>query len=164
MQDDHTLLHLDSRRAGVELPQNLLGQHSVTLKLSYRFQVETTHDDTGIMSYLRFSGQYVRCVMPWTAVWGMSASDNRRTIWPEDIPKEVIFEMAKSRITELGQRLLGRKSPPVLQEVKKEAKEPQAEERKEAKLELVESTTKESTAQESKEPKAKSKPPLTRIK
>ena len=164
MQDDHTLLHLDSRRARVELPQNLLQQHSVTLKLSYRFQGETTHDDIGITTYLRFSGEYVRCIIPWTAVWGMSASDNRRTVWPEDIPKEVIFEMAKSRITELGQRLLGRKSPPVLQEAKKETKEEPAEAPKEIKLELVESDTKDSTTKDSKEPKAKSKPPLTRIK
>ena len=109
MKGDHVMLHLDARREGVQLPEHLMNNPSVTLKLSYNFQGSTTIDDRQITSYLRFGGVYHECVIPWSAVWGITASTDENQIWPEDLSRELLLQLATNRIKEIGGRLLGRK-------------------------------------------------------
>lgn len=89
MKLDHVLIHLDSRMPGVDLPQHLQNNPSVVLKLSYLFQGTTEHDEKAITAYLKFHGNYYRCVVPWEAVWGMVNSTNENIVWPEDLPPEL---------------------------------------------------------------------------
>ena len=89
MEDDHVLVHLDTRVSGVEVPKHLTGSPNLSLKLSYLFQGETKHDEHGVSAYLRFSGEYFRCVVPWEAVWAISSSAGEMRIWKDSIPKEL---------------------------------------------------------------------------
>ena len=95
MKGDHVLLHLDSRREKVEVPAHLAGNSALTLKVSYLFQGTTEHNDEGVTAYLRFSGNYERCVIPWAAIWGMSNDKGEQKIWAEDLPAEILSEIRK---------------------------------------------------------------------
>lgn len=110
MQQEHILLHIDARRPGVSVPDNLASQNALSLKLSYAFQGETLRDDKQISSYLKFDGEYFNCIIPWTAVWGMSAADGKQTIWPEDVPKEILLKTIRAKWAELANKLTGKKS------------------------------------------------------
>jgi hypothetical protein len=105
MQGDHVLVHLDSRADGVEVPAHLNGNHALTLKMSYHFQAETTHDETAITSYLRFNNSYEKCLIPWTAIWGLTNAKSENQIWPEDLPKEMLIELARNKLAEVGRNL-----------------------------------------------------------
>ena len=109
MQQGLVYVRLDARQTGVEVPEHLADDPALTLKLSYAFQGETTHDETAITTYLKFSGQYQRCVLPWSAIWGMNGEDSKQTLWPEDIPKELVFKMLKAELSSIGTRLFGKK-------------------------------------------------------
>ncbi len=114
MQGDHVLLHLDSRREGVEVPAHLRNNPSLTLKVSYLFQGETTHDENGISTYLKFSGDYSKCVLPWNAIWGMTSADGKQMVWPKEMPNELLIAFAKQQLSALGRSVFGKKksSPP----------------------------------------------------
>ena len=109
MEDDHVLLHLDSRRGEVSVPEHLKDDPALTLKLSYLFQGETTHDEKAIRSFLKFSGQYFECVVPWVAIWGMTASSGENRLWAEDLPPELVWKIAKDKLSGLKQRIFGKK-------------------------------------------------------
>ena len=110
LKEDHVLLHLDARVPGVEVPPHLADNPSLTLKLSYLFQGKTEINQDNVTAYLRFSGEYYKCQVPWNAIWGITSSSQQNQIWPEDLPKEVVLQLARSKITELGQKLFGRRS------------------------------------------------------
>lgn len=107
MKDDNVLLHLDARKPGVTVPQHLSQNYSLTLKLSYLFQGKTEHNDEEVSSYLKFGDDYVHCVIPWKAVWGITPNRKQNRIWPEDLPKELIIEFTKAKFKELGTKLFG---------------------------------------------------------
>lgn len=90
MQGDHVLLHLDSRKDGVDLPTHLMGLANVTLKLSYMFQGETQHTDEAVEAYLKFGGQYYRCIVPWDAVWALSSEEGETKLWMDALPDELV--------------------------------------------------------------------------
>jgi hypothetical protein len=108
MQGDFLLVHLDARKDGVQVPAHLGANPSLTLKLSYFFQGETVRDETEITSFLRFNNNYEKCVIPWTAVWGFTSAKNENQIWPEDLPKEMLLQLAKTKLSEVGKKLLGK--------------------------------------------------------
>lgn len=109
MKADHVLVHLNANSEGVSVPAHLSGNPSLTLKLSYYFQGETTNDEQGITSYLRFNGQYACCIIPWGSVWGMTSSSGENRIWPEDLPREVKLQMARGKLASVGSKLFGKK-------------------------------------------------------
>jgi hypothetical protein len=108
MKGDHVLVHLDARKQSVQVPAHIADNPALTLKLSYLFQGKTTHDDQAISVYLKFSGDYHHCVVPWDAVWGMTASDQKSRIWTEDVPREVVVQLARAKMAEVGKRLFRR--------------------------------------------------------
>lgn len=106
---DHALVHLDSRKTGVVVPENYTNNPTLTLKISYNFQGQITLSDEGVTAYLKFSGSYFECQLPWTAIWGVTGSDERNKIWSEDVPKELLVQMAKQKLGEIKGRLFGKK-------------------------------------------------------
>lgn len=110
MKGDHALLHIDSRKEGVQVPAQHRDNPSLTLKVSYLFRGETLHDETGITSYLKFSGEYTQCVLPWEAIWGITSSEGDTRLWPQDMPKELVAQAARAKLREVGQKLFGRKA------------------------------------------------------
>lgn len=112
MQDDHVLVHLDSRKPGVQVPDYLKNNAGLTLKLSYLFQGKTEYNETGVTAYLRFSGDYFGCVLPWEAIWGLTASDGKNRVWTDDLPREVMIEAARAKFSEFTEKLFSRKKKP----------------------------------------------------
>lgn len=109
MQEDHVLVHLDGSAEGVELPDHLQGNPALTLKLSYLFQGETSFDDDAIVTHLKFSGTYHRCVLPWSAIWGMTSAEGKQVTWPESLPRELVLQLAKQQLFSIGRKIFGRK-------------------------------------------------------
>lgn len=110
LEQDHVLLHLDSRKVGVTIPKNLSGNPALTLKVSRLFEGEMTFDNTSIVAYLKFSGEYFRCEVPWVSIWGMSSASGEQKVWQEDFPKELIIEAAKQKLSQIKNRIFGKKS------------------------------------------------------
>jgi len=109
MRGDHILIHVDSRRSDVEVPESCRNNYALVLKLSYLFSGETARDDSGISAYLKFSGQYEKCVIPWTAIWGITSSDGQQKIWPKELPPELVVQLAVKKLKEVGKKVLRRK-------------------------------------------------------
>lgn len=101
MEDDHVLVHLDSRLEDVVVPTNLQQNPALTLKLSYRFQGATTVTPQGITAYLRFNGDYFQVSVPWHSLWGMTSASGTQKIWPESVPADVMRTYLVSRLKEL---------------------------------------------------------------
>jgi stringent starvation protein B len=106
IQDDHILVHLDARKEGVSVPSHLKDQHSLTLKLSMLFQGETRTDQENITSYLKFNNEYFECILPWSAVWGMTSDQGVQKIWEQDMPKEVFHQAARIMLQSVGDKVL----------------------------------------------------------
>ncbi len=109
---DHLFIQIDARPPEVEVPPHLKIDPALRLKLSARFQGKTSFDDRAITAYLKFDGNYEKCVMPWTAIWAITADDGQTQVWPEDVPKELLVKAATMKITQIGKKLfrLGRES------------------------------------------------------
>ena len=127
MKDDNVLLHLDARKPGVTVPQHLSQNYSLTLKLSYLFQGKTEHTEDQVSSYLKFGDDYVHCVIPWKAVWGITPNRKQNRIWPEDLPKELIIEFTKAKFKELGTKLFGNTEQSTSSEATPEPEKEQSE-------------------------------------
>lgn len=121
-EGDHVLLHLDARREGVDVPAAFKTNHSLTLKVSGLFQGPTTWNNQSVVALLKFNGEYFRCVIPWSAIWGMTSAQNEQKIWPEDLPTEVVRDLTLTKLREIGSRLLG------IKKEKDESSEPTVEE------------------------------------
>jgi stringent starvation protein B len=167
MKGDHVLLHLDSRKEGIVVPSQLFNNPGLTLKISYFFQGETVHDDCSICSYLRFGTNYFQCQIPWSAIWGISSSNGEQKIWPEDIPREILLQMAREKLSSVGKSLfssLSKKDPPN----KKTKPELKAVSQQEPTQISNKNSEKEGDSLQGKDPETdptkKKKPGLTRVK
>lgn len=98
LSGDHVLVHLDPSQEQVVLPNHLMSDSSVTLKLSYLFNGMTVLEENSIEAELRFSGQYFSCVMPYNAIWGVTDEHGKSTIWPSSAPKEVLKELLDAQV------------------------------------------------------------------
>ncbi len=96
LADGKTMLHLDARREGVDVPERFRKDQHLRLDFSYRFRLTTFEiDDTGVTASLKFGPDNYLCVIPWTAVFGMmSHVTSRMEIWPEDMPPELLDQAA----------------------------------------------------------------------
>ncbi|MBP9837524.1 MAG: hypothetical protein KBC84_02310 [Proteobacteria bacterium] len=99
IKGDHILVHIDSSRDEVIVPQHLKGNKSLTLKLSYLFQGETKHNEQEISSFLRFRGQYFECILPWVAIWGITDENGETQIWPDELPIDVLKNMVIKQVS-----------------------------------------------------------------
>jgi len=88
------LVHVDARRAEVDVPARFRADASLVLRFGYTLSpaiADLTVDDEGIGGTLTFGGQPHRCVLPWTAVYAaMVEGEQRGTVWPEDVPEDVL--------------------------------------------------------------------------
>lgn len=87
-----TMLHLDARVTGVDVPTRFRGDAHLRLNFSLKFQLATfIIGDEGVEASLSFDGQPYRCVIPWTAVFGMTQNGTGDArVWPEDFPPELV--------------------------------------------------------------------------
>lgn len=99
LDDDHVLIHLDSRSTGVELPSPLLAQPMVTLKLSKLFKGGVEVQADKIIADLLFDHGYALCSIPLAAVWGVTSAAGKNFVWPQSTPVEVLNRQLKLDLT-----------------------------------------------------------------
>ena len=88
------LVHVDARRAEVNVPPRFRADASLVLRFGYGLTPaigDLVVDDDAIAGTLTFAGQPFRCILPWTAVYAaMVEGEQRGTVWPEDVPEDVL--------------------------------------------------------------------------
>ena len=88
------LVHVDARRAEVQVPTRFRADPSLVLRFGYGLTpaiADLVVDENAIQGTLTFSGQPFHCVLPWTAVYAaMVEGEQRGTVWPEDVPEDVL--------------------------------------------------------------------------
>jgi stringent starvation protein B len=93
------LVHVDARRAEVNVPPRFRADASLVLRFGYSLSpaiADLTVDDNAIGGTLTFGGQPFHCVLPWTAVYAaMVEGEQRGTVWPEDVPEDVLTGTAE---------------------------------------------------------------------
>ncbi len=95
LQDDHAMLHIVPSRPGVEIPEHLIEQTTVTLKVSRLFRGRLTiTEGVGIEAELLFSNEYFTCKVPFDAIWAVTSSSGQMRMWPEDTPEEILASLA----------------------------------------------------------------------
>ncbi len=96
LNEGKTMIVLDSRKEGVELPPHLMNLLQVKLNLSYRFAnkiFEITDDQ--IKVNLSFGGKTFTCVIPMDAIYYIALYETSEgTPFLEDMP-EIFVQMAQ---------------------------------------------------------------------
>jgi stringent starvation protein B len=89
------LIHVDSRHEGVDVPARLRGSPRLILRFGYGLTPPiadlTVAEDT-LSGTLTFGGVPYTCTVPWRAVYAvMVEGEQRGTVWPEDVPEDVLL-------------------------------------------------------------------------
>ena len=94
------LVHVDARRAEVNVPTRFRADASLVLRFGHNLSpaiIDLVVDDEAIAGTLTFAGQPFRCILPWTAVYAaMVEGEQRGTVWPEDVPEDVLTGSGES--------------------------------------------------------------------
>ncbi len=121
------MIHLDARRAGVSVPDNLRDEKHLRLNLSYRFDPpDLSVTDWGVRSTLTFPEGRFLVAIPWPALFAVT-SHVTKDFWffPEDMPAELFQQSADTppRAAEPAPRL----KPALRQVARVEAEDETAE-------------------------------------
>ncbi len=86
-------VHLDPRRAGVSVPDWLAAKPQLVLQIGLNFAIpihDLAIDEEGVRCTLSFNRSPFFCVLPWSAVYALVAEDGQVTVWPSEIPVELV--------------------------------------------------------------------------
>jgi len=84
-------VHVDTRKEGVTVPKQLLGQPQVVFELGLNMPNPIRGlkiDDAGWSAVLSFGNQGFRCSIPWASVYLIVGNTGIGSEWPKDKPKE----------------------------------------------------------------------------
>lgn len=93
-------VHLDPRRDGVMVPPWLANKPQLVLQLGLNFAIpipDLEVDDDGVRCTLSFNRSPYHCDLPWSAVYALVAEDGQVTVWPTELPAELVPEQAPVR-------------------------------------------------------------------
>jgi stringent starvation protein B len=92
------MVHLDARRPGVLVPENLRDEVHLRLNLSYRFEPpDLSVGEWGVKSTLSFGGKRFRVSIPWSALFAITSHVTREFwMYPDDMPPEVLKQASES--------------------------------------------------------------------
>ena len=112
------MVHLDARRPGVIVPPQYATDAHLRLNLSYRYSIpDLDVTDERVQATLSFGGRPFRCILPWSAVFGITShGTGDGQVWPEDLPVEVVHTMADrngGRRRDDDAKPLAQKRPPL---------------------------------------------------
>src|SRR5687768_3126124 len=86
-------IHLDPRRASVLVPTWLAKKPQLVLQLGLNFPIpirDLEIDEVSVRCTLSFNRAPFYCVLPWTAIYALVAEDGQVTVWPADLPSELV--------------------------------------------------------------------------
>jgi hypothetical protein len=86
-------VHLDPRRDGVVVPQWLVKKPPLVLQLGLNFPIpirDLEIDDVGVRCTLSFNRSPFYCILPWHAVYALVGEDGTVTMWPSELPSELV--------------------------------------------------------------------------
>lgn len=89
-QDEHVFVHINLQTPGVLLPDYLMTEPVVTLKLSHWFRGPVKLSDEKIVAELMFGEQSFTCFVPLDAVCGLTTYRGEKLIWPAALPKNFV--------------------------------------------------------------------------
>ena len=98
LRDGPVLVHLDPRRAGVDVPAQHRGEPRLVLRFGFGLTppiVDLTVEDAHLAGTLTFRGVPHRCLIPWGAVFAVVGEDGRGLVWGEDVPPEIAHEYTR---------------------------------------------------------------------
>ncbi len=85
-----TMLCIDSRHPGVDVPEVHMGKADLRLILNTGFRHPVSVQEHGIDAELLFGGAAWRCWIPYESLWcAFNPNTGETAIWPELIPEEV---------------------------------------------------------------------------
>ncbi len=98
LESGAVLVHVDARRDGVCVPDRFCHDSKLVLRFGYNLTPAVPDlrvDDEGICGTLTFGGVPHCCVLPWESIYAVvSDSNSRGLVWPDDVPDDVIGELA----------------------------------------------------------------------
>ena len=99
LREGWTSLHLDARRPGVAVPQQLQGEPHLVLQYGHDLPIpipDLEVDEYGVRATLSFSRTAHRTVVPWSAVYVVACDDGRGVLYSEDVPPDVTVIAARA--------------------------------------------------------------------
>lgn len=120
-------VHLDPRRAGVQVPKWFTGQAQLVLQVGLNMSIpipDLKVEEMGISCTLSFSRTPFWCRLPWSSIFALVGEDGLGMVWPEDVPPEVALQMQKQQKDGPAKPAPARKPRPKLAAVEPEPSEP----------------------------------------
>lgn len=102
LERGNVFVHLDPRKDGVVVPPWHAHKPQLVLHLGRNFAVpipDLTVDERGIRCTLSFQRSPFFCDLPWGAIYAMVAEDGQVTLWPNELPPELVPKSAAVRPT-----------------------------------------------------------------
>ena len=99
LREGWTSLHLDARRPGVVVPQQLRSEPHLVLQYGHDLPIpipDLEVDEYGVRATLSFSRAAHRTVVPWSAVYVVACDDGQRMLYSEDVPPDVTVITARA--------------------------------------------------------------------
>ncbi len=100
LERGNVFVHLDPRVAGVVVPAGHAQKPQLVLHLGLNFAVpipDLTVTERGIRCTLSFNRTPFTCDLPWRAIYAMVAEDGQVTLWPTELPPELVPKPAPVR-------------------------------------------------------------------
>jgi stringent starvation protein B len=85
-------VHLDARRSGVKVPDELAGTRHLVLQYGRSMPIpipDLRVDEEGVSATLSFSRVPYQTFIPWSAVYIVACTDGRGVLYDEDVPKDL---------------------------------------------------------------------------
>lgn len=95
--DEYVLVHINPKAPEVILPDNLLAQPTVTLKLSRLFRGNMQIKTDKVEAELLFGQNYFDCIIPFNAMWGLTTFKGENIIWGQSAPQPEVQTQAAAQ-------------------------------------------------------------------
>ena len=98
---EYILAFINAEVPGVVLPEHVVKEPTITLKLSFHFEGKMEILPDRVEAVLRFKGQYFSCVLPMDSIWGISTPKGSNYFWMECAPASVLSTMQKAQLAKI---------------------------------------------------------------
>ncbi len=90
LNDEQVLVHINPAFPGVTVPEYLMDNRTVTLRLSRYFKGRLSTNENQITAELLFGPNYFVCSIPWGSIWGASSVRGEEFVWTEATPPDIL--------------------------------------------------------------------------